>query len=146
VEAQRFPFPLLVGLLSLPANDDPVLRQRRAARRPVFCSAWLPTRDDGHCGGQFRGNSHPWSRHLHTLPAFIVARPITSAEILAVKFRAAAWSALLTWVMIVFALLAVLPFSHATTFSDPLGATVGRNSGRERLGPVGASSSCYCPG
>jgi len=76
----------------------------------------LPTRDDGHCGGQFRGQQSSLVAPSSHLPAFIVARPITSAEILAVKFRAAAWSALLTWVMIVFALLAVLPFSHATTF------------------------------
>src|SRR5436190_19927378 len=60
--------------------------------------------------GAALGNCHPSSRRASTIPPFIAARPVTSAEILAVKFRVAVRATLVTWAMVGLAMLAVLPF------------------------------------
>jgi hypothetical protein len=59
------------------------------------------------------GNCHPWSRKASGLPAFLAARPITAATMVAVKLRVAFRITLVTWGIIAVVTLAVLPFSTA---------------------------------
>jgi hypothetical protein len=61
--------------------------------------------------GLVLGNCHPESLKTSPVPAFVAARPVTSAEILAVKFRLAARVTLATWVGAALVLAAVLPLS-----------------------------------
>jgi len=64
-------------------------------------------------GGAAMGNCHPSLRSLSTMPAFIAARPVTSAEILAVQIRVAAHGIVFLWAMIFLFQLAIVPFSRA---------------------------------
>jgi hypothetical protein len=108
-----FLLPLLVGLLVLPQLvflyfvGDP----RGAAMFLICLVIYTPVM--AIAVGSSLGNTHPWSRQVHTMPAFIGARPITSGEILTFKLRAAASSTLATWAMILVAVMVVLPFSPA---------------------------------
>src|SRR5262249_27643427 len=106
-----FTLPLMVGLVLVPQlfllslNLDPLMPA-------VLLGALVAyTLLLSIAAGFSLGNTHPWSRGDGTLPAFLAARPVRSAELLAVKVRVAALSALLTWAMIALALLAILPFS-----------------------------------
>jgi hypothetical protein len=65
--------------------------------------------------GASTGNVHPWSRKVSWLPAFSAARPVTSAEMVAVKLRVAARSTLITWALAFLAILALLPLSASGT-------------------------------
>jgi hypothetical protein len=56
-------------------------------------------------------NTHPWSRRIAALPAFVAARPVTTAALVAVKLRLAVRSTLAAWAVVVLALLLTLPFS-----------------------------------
>jgi hypothetical protein len=61
--------------------------------------------------GSVLGNTHPSTRKSSLMPPFIAARPVTSAEMLAVKFKVAVWSTLITWGMVWLVMGITLPFS-----------------------------------
>src|SRR5207245_2192443 len=46
-------------------------------------------------------------------PAFQAARPVTSAEMIAIKLRVAAWATLVTWALAFLAVLVIMAFSPA---------------------------------
>jgi hypothetical protein len=119
--------PLMVGLVLLPLLPlQALVGDPRDAdwQAGVFlvCVVVFPPLLAGVAGASL-GNGHPWSRQVSLLPAFIAARPVTSAELIAVKLRVAARATLVTWVLVVLAILAILPFS-------PAGAVLIRGTGR----------------
>jgi hypothetical protein len=58
------------------------------------------------------GNYHPWMRGVHPVPAFVAARPITTAALFAIKLRVANRATLITWSVGYLAMLALLPFAQ----------------------------------
>jgi hypothetical protein len=73
--------------------------------------------------GASAGNGHPWKRQVAVMPAFLAARPVTSAEMIAVKLRLAARATLVTWALAYLPILALLPLT-------PAGGVLARWAGR----------------
>jgi hypothetical protein len=83
----------------------------REAARILIVLILSPLLIAASAGAQL-GITHPSSRKDYTLTAFVSARPVASAEIVAVKLRVAALTTLVAWALIALAVLAVVPFSQ----------------------------------
>jgi hypothetical protein len=59
------------------------------------------------------GNCHSWRRNDPAIPVFLAARPVTSGALLAVKFRGAIFTTLVTCGLIALGLALLLPLSPA---------------------------------
>jgi hypothetical protein len=69
--------------------------------------------------GASLGNTRSWGPASYTMPAFTAVRPITSAEIIAVKLRVAVRVFLFTWTISLAWIAVVVPFTEiGTTLAD----------------------------
>jgi hypothetical protein len=107
-------FPGMVGLMIVPMlllrYFGPAVQEPSHADFTLLALIILPPAMAVGAGAVL-GNTHPWTRKSSLMPPFIAARPVTSAEMLAVKLRVAAWSTLITWGMVWLVLGITLPFS-----------------------------------
>jgi hypothetical protein len=55
--------------------------------------------------------NNPWSRELYAISSFAATRPMTCAELVGAKFRAAAKTTLVSWVLVILLIAAALMFS-----------------------------------
>jgi hypothetical protein len=65
--------------------------------------------------GASLGNTRRWGPGNYAMPAFIAARPVTSAEIVAVKLRLAIRIFLITWTIALALIVAVVPLTEIGT-------------------------------
>jgi hypothetical protein len=108
-----FLFPLLVALCVVPHVVLIGFLDRTAKLQSVLGGLVAPPLLMALVAGAALGNCHPSSRRTSAITAFLGARPVTSAEMLAVKLRTALVATLLSWALVALGHVAILSFSHA---------------------------------
>ena len=87
---------LVVGIVLLRHPADLVVRATDPPARRIFCSWRWPRRSSWHSVGMAFCKPAFWSEDLD-VPAFVAVRPLSSAELVAIKVKVAAVSAALSW-------------------------------------------------